>query len=224
MLVSADRLFPAGVSIPGRAVRLEGGTAHGAQFEQRRRDMFKHPQRFAALAALVALPGLLLASPGPPADATRPGTAAARPGTAAFDRFKALSGEWIAAEDAEMVKKGDLVARYAVTAAGSAVVETIFPGTEHEMVTVYHADGPDLVLTHFCMEGNQPRMRAKGARGPRIDFAFDGGTNIDPARDRHMHSATFEFVGANEIRSEWSELAEGKPVFVARTHLLRKAR
>ena len=88
-----------------------------------------------------------------------------------------------------MAKKGDLVARYAVTAAGSAVVETVFPGSAHEMVTVYHADGPDLVLTHYCMEGNQPRMRAKDARGPRFEFAFDGGTNIDPKRDRHMHSA-----------------------------------
>jgi hypothetical protein len=74
------------------------------------------------------------------------------------------------------------------------------------------------------MEGNQPRMRAKGAQGSRFDFAYDGGTNIDPKRDRHMHSATFDLVGANEIRSEWSELAAGKPVFVARMHLVRKAR
>ena len=103
-------------------------------------------------------------------------------------------------------------------------METVFPGSEHEMVTVYHADGPDLVLTHYCMEGNQPRMRAKGAQGPRFDFAYDGGTNIDPKRDRHMHSATFDLVGADEIRSEWSELAEGKPVFVARMHLVRKTR
>jgi len=90
------------------------------------------------------------------------------------------------------------------------------------MVTVYHADGPDLVLTHYCMEGNQPRMRAKAASGARFDFAFDGGTNIDPQRDRHMHSASVELVGADEIRSVWTELAEGKPVFVARTHLLRR--
>jgi hypothetical protein len=116
------------------------------------------------------------------------------------------------------------VARYAVTANGSAVVETIFPGSPHEMVTVYHADGPDLVLTHYCMEGNQPRMRARAPKGSRLEFAYDGGTNIDPARDRHMHSASFEFLGKDEIRSQWTELAEGKPVFVATSHLLRKAR
>ena len=106
----------------------------------------------------------------------------------------------------------------------AAVVETIFPGQAHEMVTVYHVDGPDLVLTHYCMEGNQPRMRAKAAQGPRFDFAYDGGANIDPRRDRHMHSASLALLGADEIRTEWTELAEGKPVLVVKSHLVRKAR
>ena len=171
--------------------------------------------RSAVVVALVLAAGAAAAAPAP---------APARPTSAPLELFKTLAGEWVAAEDGDMVKKGDLVARYAVTASGTAVVETVFPGSEHEMVTVYHADGPDLVLTHFCMEGNQPRMRARGAQGSRFEFAYDGGTNIDPKRDRHMHSATFDLASANEIRSEWSELAEGKPVFVARMHLVRKAR
>jgi len=171
--------------------------------------------RSAVVVALVLAAGAAAAAPAP---------APARPTSAPLERFKTLAGEWVAAEDGDMVKKGDLVARYAVTASGTAVVETVFPGSEHEMVTVYHADGPDLVLTHYCMEGNQPRMRARGAQGSRFDFAYDGGTNIDPRRDRHMHSATFDLASADEIRSEWSELAEGKPVFVARLHLVRKAR
>ena len=176
-------------------------------------------RRFAMLAALVLSAGIARAA----APAGAPAVPA-KPTSAALERFKTLAGDWVAAEDGDMVKKGDLVARYAVTASGSAVVETVFPGSEHEMVTVYHADGPDLVLTHYCMEGNQPRMRARGAQGPRFDFAYDGGTNIDPERDRHMHSATFDLAGADEIRSEWSELAEGKPAFVARMHLVRKTR
>jgi hypothetical protein len=109
-------------------------------------------------------------------------------------------------------------------AGGSALVETVFPGSEHEMVTVYHADGNDLVLTHYCMEGNQPRMRARNGTGPRFDFQFDGGTNIDPRRDRHMHSASLELLGDDEIRTEWTELAEASPVLVVKSHLLRKAR
>ena len=142
----------------------------------------------------------------------------------AFGRLKGLAGEWIAAEDGEMFKKGDVVARYAVTAAGSAVVETVFPGSPHEMVTVYHAEGPDVVLTHYCMEGNQPRMRARNAKGAKLEFAFDGGTGIDPKKDRHMNSATLELVGDDELRSVWTEIEAGKTVFVAKSRLVRKPR
>jgi hypothetical protein len=148
---------------------------------------------------------------------------AAAAGPAALDRFRALAGEWVAAEDGEMVKKGDLVARYQVTAGGSAVVETVFPGTPHEMVTVYHAEGGDVVLTHYCLEGNQPRMRARGGAGERVEFAFDGGANVDPATSRHMNSATFRFLGPDEIESEWTEIERGQPVFTVKTRLLRKA-
>jgi hypothetical protein len=149
---------------------------------------------------------------------------AGKPALAAFELFRGLAGEWVAAEDGEMFHKGDVVARYAVTAAGSAVVETVFPGTPHEMVTVYHADGPDLVLTHYCMEGNQPRMRAKNPKGSRFDFAFDGGTGINPKKDRHMNSASVEFVGLDELRTVWTEIEAGQPVFVAKSRLVRKPR
>jgi hypothetical protein len=165
---------------------------------------------------LLALAAATLASAAvhatPPASASSP-----------LDRFKSLAGEWVAVEDNEMVKKGTVMARYAVTAGGHAVIETVFPGSSHEMVTVYTADGPDLVLTHYCTEGNQPRMRAKGATGDRVWFRFDGGA-IDPARDRHMNSAVFEFAGPDELTSEWTELEGGKVVFVAKSHLARKAR
>lgn len=145
------------------------------------------------------------------------------PKATAFDRFKALAGDWVSAEDGEMVKKGDLVAQYHLTGSGSAVVEELFAGSPHAMTTVYHLDGKDLVLTHYCMSGNQPRMRAKESDGKTVAFAFEGGTNVDPKKDRHMHEAKFEFVGADEIRSEWIEYEGGKPAMTVKMHLVRKA-
>ena len=179
--------------------------------------MIGNAGRTLIVVALATCAGAGLGAPAPPA-------AEARAASPAFERFKALVGDWVAAEDGEMTKKGDLVARYAVTAGGSAVVETVFPGSPHEMVTVYHADGPDLVLTHYCVEGNQPRMRARKPSGSRFAFEFDGGAGIDPGRDRHMHSATVELVGNDEIRTVWTEVAEAKPVLVVESHLVRKAR
>lgn len=150
-------------------------------------------------------------------------SAADAPAAATFDRFKALAGDWVSAEDGEMVKKGDLVASYHLTGSGSAVVEELFQGSPHAMTTVYHLDGKDIVLTHYCMTGNQPRMRAKATKGPKVAFAYDGGTNIDAKKDQHMHEATFEFVSENEIKTTWVEHEGGKPIMTVNMHLVRKA-
>src|SRR5207237_10320126 len=89
---------------------------------------------------------------------------------ARFDRLKKLAGDWTTggAEPA--------TASFRVTAGGSAVVETLFAGTPHEMVTVYTADGDDVKLTHYCMLGNQPTLRAKGgpAAPETLHFECDG--------------------------------------------------
>ena len=100
-----------------------------------------------------------------------------------------------------------------VTAGGSAVHETIFPGQPMEMVSVYHLDRGDLVMTHYCVLGNQPRMKAD-PKSPanQICFKFAGGSNLDPARDKHVHEGTITFVDDDHV--EWSGVCweGGKPV------------
>lgn len=159
-----------------------------------------HPARLArrcALAAALCVATLALAQDSAPA-------------AGAFERFKALAGEWIDV-DGVAGPKGAVLATYRLTGAGSAVVETLFPGSPHEMTTVYHRDGNDLVLTHYCAGGNQPRMRARTVKANTVVFAFDGGTNFDPAVDSHMHEAEIEFLAPNEIRAKWQSWAKGRP-------------
>ena len=165
------------------------------------------------LAASALAVGIAAAAPGASPTASSP----------ALDRFKGLVGDWVAAEDSEMVKKGDLVASYHLTAGGSAVVEELMPGMQHQMTTVYYLDGKDLVLTHYCMNGNQPHMRAKAPNGSKIEFAFAGGSNIDPKTSEHMHQAAFDFVGPNELRSTWTEWSQGKVSMVVNMHVVRKS-
>ena len=127
-----------------------------------------------------------------------------------LEKLKALQGEWIDA-DGTFGKKGAVAVTYRVTAGGKTVVETFPLNTPAEMVTVYHIDGNDLVLTHYCSGGNQPRMRSRGLNGNTLAFDFDGGDNIDPAQTSHMHSAQIEFVSADEIRATWNNWSHGKP-------------
>jgi hypothetical protein len=134
---------------------------------------------------------------------------AAQPAAAAYDRMKALVGDWIDV-DGMYGMKDQVAVTYRLTGNGTTVVETSFIGTPHEMITMYSRDGDDLVLTHYCAAGNQPRMRARTFDGATIEFAYDGGTNLDPAKDMHMHSARLEFVSADEIRGAWTGWEGGK--------------
>src|SRR5260221_1755566 len=73
-------------------------------------------------------------------------------------KIKKLVGTWVAVDDKGQ-PTDNVISVFKLTAAGSAVQETIHPGQAHEMVSLYHMDGKDLVLTHYCALGNQPKMK-----------------------------------------------------------------
>jgi hypothetical protein len=134
--------------------------------------------------------------------------AAPHPG---LERLKKLAGTWVEADkDGKPTDK--VVSVIKVTAAGSAVHETLFPGQPHEMVSVYYRDGEDLVMTHYCALGNQPRMKADPKSPPnQIHFQFAGGSNLDPAKDMHMHEGTLTFIDEDHIEFSGVAWAGGKP-------------
>ena len=139
-----------------------------------------------------------------------PGAQAPGPAIQGFDRLKALAGEWIDV-DGVFGEKGKVAVTYRVTGGGHTVVEAFPVGTPHEMVTVYHLDGDQLVLTHYCTSNTQPRMRSRGLEGRVLAFEFAGGANIDPGATSPMHGARFEFTSDNEITAAWQNWKDGKP-------------
>jgi hypothetical protein len=128
-----------------------------------------------------------------------------------LERMKKLAGTWVAA-DKDGKPTAQVVSVIKVTAAGSAVHETLFPGQPHEMVSVYYRDGADLVMTHFCSLGNQPRMKAD-PKSPANQFCFKfaGGSNLDPAKDKHMHEGTITFIDDDHIEFSGVCWEGGKP-------------
>ncbi len=139
------------------------------------------------------------------------GGAPASAAGAGLERLKKLAGTWVMADD-DGKPTDQVVSVIRVTAGGSAVHETLFPGQPHEMVSLYHLDGGDLVMTHYCMLGNQPRMKADPKSAPnQIHFQFAGGTNLDVTKDKHMHEGTITFVDDDHL--EWSGVCweGGKP-------------
>ena len=117
----------------------------------------------------------------------------------ALDKLKKLAGEWVYAGGEN---RGQLAVRYTVASGGSVVMESLFPGTDHEMVTVYHLDGDKLMMTHYCAAGNQPRMHAEPATD-KLVFTCTGGSNMTES-DGHMHAMTLTFIDDDHIKEEWT--------------------
>ena len=99
--------------------------------------------------------------------------------------FVKLEGKWIGTHinhDGEE-EKVNLV--YRTVSGGTAVEERIFADTPQEMVTMYHgSESGGLLMTHYCMLGNQPRLQLKITDGKVFDFLFLDGVGIDRKKNR----------------------------------------
>ena len=127
-----------------------------------------------------------------------------------FRMFKELVGDWYVVDENGDPDPDSLMLSYELTASGSVVVERVFPGEDYEMLTMYYMDGGNLMLTHYCSVGNQPTMIEMPTDSQRVVvFEFHSGTNMDPAESGHMHSATFEFLDVDRLRSTWSYWQDG---------------
>ena len=129
---------------------------------------------------------------------------------AQFQQLCGLAGDWyVVGEDGEPA--GEVQLSYRVSSGGSAVIETTFPGAEHEMTTVYTLDGAELVLTHYCAIGNAPHMVAvEEGDASEVHFQCESVGNARSHDDLHMHDAVFRFEGDGRLRSVWTLWGDGK--------------
>lgn len=147
-----------------------------------------------------------------------------------FNQLKGLNGTWQGPMEgqggeakAEAEAAGPATHEIRVSAAGTVVMETMSPGTEHEMINMYHLDGEDLLLTHYCAGGNQPQMRLDLGQSTAdlLVFEFVGGTNLDPATDHYIGSARIEIVDSDHMESVWGSYAGGERAATMTFHLAR---
>ena len=142
--------------------------------------------------------------------------------TEAFERLKGLVGDWVKVDE-EGNATDELVNTFRLTAGGSALLETCFPGTEMEMITLYHLSGDDLVLTHYCVAGNQPLMEWRAsADADTIEFEHVDGVNVESESEGHMHSASFRFQSDDRFETTWKMIENGEVTYVAHETLERR--
>jgi hypothetical protein len=158
--------------------------------------------RFIAIASMFAAAQTFAAEPAAVAAQVDP--------KAAFERLKTLAGEWQGQAD-HGEQKFPATVTYKLASNGSVVMETLMPGTQHEMLSLYHLADGQLVMTHYCAMANQPRMKLDTAASTKdeLKFTFVGGTNLDPAKDGHIHAGTLKFDGT-ALTADWTVWAGGK--------------
>jgi hypothetical protein len=138
-----------------------------------------------------------------------------------FDVMKQLVGTWEGT--AKMGEKEEPVTViYKMTAAGTALTETLMPGTPHEMVSVYHKDGRSLAMTHYCATGNQPHMKLKKGDAQSISFEMTKPTGISSAKEAHMHAVTLTLADPDTLKQEWTFYTDGKKSGVNAFNFKRK--
>ncbi len=139
-----------------------------------------------------------------------------------LDAVKALEGRWYAVDEDGRATE-EVVSTYRVTAAGSAVLETLFPGTDKEMLTVYHQDGEQLVSTHYCVQGNQPSYVARAGEQPG-DLVYECRTlaGAESHDEAHMHRGVVSFSGPDRYRTTWHMVEDGEVLYSADFTVVRR--
>lgn len=131
---------------------------------------------------------------------------------AAFEHLKRLAGQW----DQRSTNDWEGSATIRVIAGGSAVMVTSnvdpHPGSDETMATVFHMDGDRLMLTHYCVAKNQPRLLATSisADGRVIEFAFRDATNLRSPDHGHMNRAVYTLESEDRYRSRWTFSQKGE--------------
>ena len=121
--------------------------------------------------------------------------------------MNSLLGEWHTKPASKNEKKEVVV--YRSTSGGSVVEETLFPKTEHEMVSMYYNDQGGLAMTHYCLMHNEPELAAEYLDSNSILFKFAGGKNLDSSKDMHMHEMKLTILGPDHITQEWKGYKNG---------------
>lgn len=126
---------------------------------------------------------------------------------AAYGSLKSLEGTWVKDDDSGK----DFRIVFELTANESVLVESWMRGDRRHSMTVYHLDGDRLMATHYCPQGNQPRMvSASFEQANVVEFHYQDATNLVDMSHSHQHSLRLDFSADNGslVRGE-SYLGDG---------------
>ncbi len=130
-------------------------------------------------------------------------------GSAALKTMKSLAGTW---EGTHVMDGKEVPGKieYKVSSNGSTVVETMFPGSPHEMIYIYHDKSGKLAMTHYCAMGNQPHLDLDAIEGKTLSFSLASEDTTHLGEEGHMHDLKITMADADHVKQEWSVFEKGQ--------------
>ena len=131
-------------------------------------------------------------------------TLAAKPSAkAVFEQLKSLEGNWRSST-------GKTKAEYRLIANGSSIVETWTMSPTRQSMTVYTMDGARIIATHYCPQGNAPRLVLSNtdAAGTHY-FEFLDGANLQNPEGSHEHAFWVRLESPERLLRSETYIANG---------------
>ncbi len=125
----------------------------------------------------------------------------------AFKQMKSLVGVW---HKESSPPNSNFSISFELTANDTVLVETWLNNGNKHSLTIYHLNNDNLIATHYCPQGNQPRLKlTKNSSINDLSFVFLDATNLNSLDDSHQHSLGFEVLIDNDkIRRKESYLSK----------------
>ena len=128
--------------------------------------------------------------------------------SAAFARLRSLVGDWEARTD----QGGIIRVSYRLVSNDSVLVQRFVTPSGKETLTVFHPDGARLIATHYCAQGNQPRLRLDPASAKdRFVFTFLDATNLPKPSAAHLVRLELQLETATQYTEIETYQEDGKP-------------
>jgi len=112
-----------------------------------------------------------------------------------FSQLKSLVGVW----EKQGATDSNFTISFELTANDTTLIETWnYKGRKHSL-TLYHLNGKSLMATHYCPQGNQPRLNlSNDATLNNISFNYFDATNLESLEDSHQHTLGFELYKSSD--------------------------
>jgi len=141
----------------------------------------------------------------------QPDTSKSALAKATFERLKEFEGHWVG----QSTKGWTDTLTYKTVAGGSVVVEESFGAHPNEtMYSMFSLDVDRLIMTHYCVAGNQPRLVAtefsETDSGQVVVFTFLDITGASSRDKGHMDKCRLTFVDDDHTKIQWTWYQDGQ--------------